>query len=300
MRVPPTLARLANLARPGHLLAGFLLYSLGTAIARFQGYPIDPRVHAFGALLQLVLQLGIYALQAYYEGVAAPGRPRNQAQPEWIQGLGRLPFLMAVASLMILVTLLSVGLSQESLPPLASLFLASFAGVGLGQFLAPLRLSDSGYGEILQAMAFAGLVPALGYCMQTGEVDRLVFLSSIPLSSLLFATTIALQLPAYAQDQRLGRGSLLMRLGWPGAMRVHDAAIAFAILLSVYGVWQGYPPRVSLGLLIVLPLAAAELWQMERIRRGYPVRWRTLQVLAVSLFGVALYLHLAGYLLSLA
>jgi hypothetical protein len=81
-------------------------------------------------------------------------------------------------------------------------------------------------------------------------------------------------------------------------MRLHDLAIVFGAISFVIAFINGLPIRVSIGALIVLPLAAAQLWQMERIRRGFPTRWRTLTLSALGLFGLTTYLELIGYMLS--
>jgi 1,4-dihydroxy-2-naphthoate octaprenyltransferase len=301
MTVSPRWSSLWRLARPEELLAGFLLFSLGTAVARYQAVPIDPQRHAFGAALLFLIQLSLHFLQGYYQNIeqlASPaGRPTSS---QWIDVLGRLPFLGGLFFLMLAVTLATVVVARGLLDPVSWILLFAFTTAAVLRFLPPIRLQDSGYGELIRAMAFVGIPPAFGYSLQTGNVDRLVFLGVVPLSALFFAMTIALELPTYAEDLRRVRGTLLVRLGWQTALRTHDVAILFAVILSAYGIAQGYPPRVSVGLLIALPLGLAQLWQVERVRRGYPPRWRTMRIVAVGMFAVPLYLHLAGYLLSLA
>ena len=81
-------------------------------------------------------------------------------------------------------------------------------------------------------------------------------------------------------------------------MRLHDAAIAIAGVSLVVAYLNGLPPRVVLGSLIALPLALAQLWQFERIRRGYPTRWLTLTLGAIGLFALTAYLTLVGFILS--
>jgi 1,4-dihydroxy-2-naphthoate octaprenyltransferase len=90
----------------------------------------------------------------------------------------------------------------------------------------------------------------------------------------------------------------MVRLGWRTAMRLHDAAIAFALLAMLFAAWNGLPPRVAVGSIIALPLAAAQVWQMHRLRQGFRPQWRSLTVGAMALFALTSYLELAGYILA--
>jgi hypothetical protein len=90
----------------------------------------------------------------------------------------------------------------------------------------------------------------------------------------------------------------MVRVGWQTGMRLHDVAIAVAVVAFVFGYINGLPLRVATGALIALPLGLAQVWQMARIRAGAPARWREFLLSAVFLFGVTAYLVLVGYLQS--
>ena len=80
--------------------------------------------------------------------------------------------------------------------------------------------------------------------------------------------------------------------------RVDDAAIIAAVVALLAGVLLGMPAHVSVGLLIVLPLAAAQAWQMGRVRRGGKPSWILLTGGAVALFSLTAYLTFAGFATS--
>jgi 1,4-dihydroxy-2-naphthoate octaprenyltransferase len=109
---------------------------------------------------------------------------------------------------------------------------------------------------------------------------------------------ITFELPDYATDLKYNKRTLMVRLGWQTAMRMHDIAILFAVLSFFVAYANGLPWRVSLGALIVLPLAVAQIWQMGRIQRGQPPQWNTLTWSALLLFGMTAYLEWMGYLFS--
>jgi 1,4-dihydroxy-2-naphthoate octaprenyltransferase len=156
---------------------------------------------------------------------------------------------------------------------------------------------STGYGELAAALVIAGLTPTFAYVLQTGELHRLLLMSTVPLIALCFAMIIVFELPDYATDVKYGKRNLMVRLGWSAAMRAHDVAIAFALISFAIAFSFGLPSRVSLGALIVVPLAGAQMWQLSRIRQGYPPKWTALTFSALALFAIAAYLELAGYLL---
>jgi 1,4-dihydroxy-2-naphthoate octaprenyltransferase len=175
--------------------------------------------------------------------------------------------------------------------------LLSFAGAFFYS-APPLRLASSGYGEIIAALVVAGLTPTFAYTLQTGELHRLLLMSTTPLIALCFAMIIIFELPDYASDLKYEKRTLMVRLGWSAGMRAHDIAIVFALLSYAAAFSLGLPARVGLGALFVVPLAVAQIWQLNRIRQGYPPRWNILTFSAMALFAVAAYLELAGYLLT--
>ena len=61
----------------------------------------------------------------------------------------------------------------------------------------PVRLVYSGYGELVLAILFANLFPALAFLLQTGELHRLLAMLTFPLTLLYLAALLALSLRAY-------------------------------------------------------------------------------------------------------
>jgi 1,4-dihydroxy-2-naphthoate octaprenyltransferase len=123
-------------------------------------------------------------------------------------------------------------------------------------------------------------------------------MSSTPLIALVFAMMIVLELPDYARDTKYENRNLLIRATWPVAMRLHDYAIFFAVVSFVVAFFLGLPARVAGGTLIAVPLAIAQIWQMDRIRQGYPPKWPMLIYGAVALVVLTAYFELIGFLLS--
>jgi 1,4-dihydroxy-2-naphthoate octaprenyltransferase len=293
-----------RLSRPLFLLGGALLFGLGTSIASFLGKPIDAALYFFGQGMVTGLQLMAHFLHAYYQPLRDQGNEQQMpfssgSSALGLQGLPRQTVLYAsIASLLLAGTLSSVFLAGGRTPLAAWLILIlGFLGAFFYS-IPPVRLMTSGYGELTTSILVAGLVPTFAFSLQTGEVHRLLLMSTTPLVALHFSMMIALELPAYASDLKFDWQNITIRLGWSTAMRLHNFAILFAILGFGVAYLNGLPHRVAFGALIALPLAAAQIWQISRIRRGFPTRWRTLTYGALGLFGLMVYLELIGYMLS--
>jgi 1,4-dihydroxy-2-naphthoate octaprenyltransferase len=292
------------LSRPHFLLGGFVLYALGPAIAHYLGHNVNVGLYLFGQALVTSGQLMTQYLNEYFD---APFDTQNERRTWFSGGSGAIgPGLLsrrtalnaAIVCLAFMAILTSIWLIRGVVPLLAWLL---FALLTFGAFFysaPPLRLESSGYGEVVAALMVGGLVPSFAYVLQTGEFHRILFMSTAPLAALCFAMLIAFELPDYPTDARYGKDNLLVRLGWQNAMRLHDLAIGFTVLSYVLAYLSGFPRRVSLGAVIVLPLALAQVWQMARLRSGYKPHWRTLTFVAFGVFGLAIYMELVGFLLS--
>lgn len=293
-----------RLSRPHLLVGGILIYGLGASIARFLGHPIDGSIYAWGQALVILLQLMVHYLHEYHSETAELENPNRTLFSGGSGALGpealprRVALYAAIACLTLVATLVAIMLVRGNIPLIAWLLLGlGFVGAFL-YALPPMRLASSGYGEVVSSVVLAFLVPSFAFSLQAGDLHRLLLMTTTPLIAMHFAMTIALALPEYGSDAKHGKRTLMVRLGWSAAMRLHDIAILLAIAGLAAAAWGGLPRRVSLGSLIALPLAVAQIWQMWRIRNGFPPRWRVLTSGAAGLFALTAYLMLVGFLLS--
>ena len=293
-----------QLSRPIFLLGGVLLYALGAAIAAYLGRSIDATLYLIGQILVTLLQLMTHYLNEYFD---SDGDQENSSRT-WLsggsgaigpEGLPRKVALYAAAiTLALAATVATAALVTGAFPTLAwPILLLSFAGAFFYS-APPLRLASSGYGELTAALVTAGLTPAFAYVLQTGDLHRLILMSTAPLIALCFAMIVVFELPDYATDLKHNKRTLMVRLGWSAGMRAHDIAIVFALVSYAAAYSLGLPSRVGLGALFVMPLALAQIWQLNRIRQGYPPKWNILTLSAMALFAIAAYLELVGYLLT--
>jgi 1,4-dihydroxy-2-naphthoate octaprenyltransferase len=304
MTTREVLIRFIRLSRPHFLLGGLLLFALGSAIANYLGVPISPGKYLLGQALVLCVQLMAHYLNEYYD---SPADIQNENRTPFNGGSGALgpgglprssAFYAAITALTLSGTIAGIMLLIGDIPLLAWIFaLLGFFGA-YAYSAPPFRFSVSGYGEIIASLVVAGFVPSFSFSLFSGDLHRFILMSTVPLIAFHFAMMLGFELPDYASDIKYEKRTLMVRVGWDTGMRLHDYAILFGVLSFVFAYLSGIPGRVAIGGLIVLPLAFAQIWQMNRIRRGFPPNWRIFTLGELLVFGLFAYFMTLGFVLS--
>jgi 1,4-dihydroxy-2-naphthoate octaprenyltransferase len=179
----------------------------------------------------------------------------------------------------------AIGLSPPLLLVMVLIFLGAFF-----YSIPPVRLIESGYGELTTSIVVASLVPAFAYILQSGELHRLIAMSTFPLIALHMAMMLAFQLPDYANDLKFEKLTLMVRVGWERGITFHNVLILVAYLLIGLAMLFGYPLPIAFSALLSLPLGLFQIWYVNRIAAGAKPNWNVLGILAVLVFGVTAYL----------
>jgi 1,4-dihydroxy-2-naphthoate octaprenyltransferase len=170
--------------------------------------------------------------------------------------------------------------------------------LGWGYSSPPLRLESHGLGELTIALVSPGLVPLIGYALQSGRLDALALVAVVPLVVLAFGTTFAIHFPDAAGDAISGKKTLVVRLGAERAAR-----LAAAVVVAGFSGF-GLLPGAGVPLLpAMLPLAAAPLggWLVIRLLRGDGMRphfWDALNFWSAGLLMITAGLQGLGFLLA--
>jgi 1,4-dihydroxy-2-naphthoate octaprenyltransferase len=153
--------------------------------------------------------------------------------------------LVSAAACLTVVASLTVLLLRNARPAPPVLLIMALAFLGSFFYSAPpLRLAASGYGELTTSILVANLVPAFAFLLQTGELHRLVAMSTFPLTLLHLAMMLTFELPDFASDIKHGKRTLMVRLNWQNGMALHNYLILGAYLplgLAVYGLPMRLP-----------------------------------------------------------
>ncbi len=284
----PTLAQhLTRIAHPWVLLLSAGLYALGGGVAVYLGYSIRWPVYLVGQAMIFLLLLSSYFLREFFD---LPAQPEERRKP------GEPPRLLRSGILQIAATCLTVGavltvllLAQGVLNPAGFLLLGITVVLALAYSIPPLRLAASGYGELVMAVLLANMAPALAFTLQMGELHRLIALITFPLTFLYLATYLAISLPRYAEEERKGKRTMLVRMGWQRGMSMHNLLILLAFLLMGAAALLGLPWRLTWPGLLALPIGIFQIWQVVAIMNGSPTRWKLLELTAGATLGLTVY-----------
>ena len=283
------------LARTHFLVGGILLYTLGLAVARAQGFPIDLGRALVGQIAVTAVHLMTHFANEYFDfeddrAIRFP-TPFSGGSRMLTEGLfpREVAWRLSLAALMVALAALLYLYLALGMGPVALAIYAAGIAVGWSYSAPPIRLVARGVGEMASATTVAFLVPAAAYALQTGRVDPPLVLAALPLVVFLLGMTITLNLPDYRADRRTGKHNLVVRLGPDRAALAYAAILGGAYLVALAEVPLGLPLEVFLLLLLTLPLTALNL---AALRLGFHTRPERFLPLAMG--GIALFLTAAG------
>ncbi len=285
-----------RLARPHFLLGGILLYALGVGIARYLGAPVNWGLYFLGQVWVTMLQLSTHYLNEYFDSEA--DRHNTNRTPfsggSGAIGPGKLPrataLWLAVGCLGVVGSVWFIILLDAHPSPVTLMFMVV---IFLGAFfyaVPPVKLESTGYGELTTSILVANLVPAFAMLMQTGELHRLLAMSTFPLTGLHLAMLLAFELPDFGADVKYDKNTLLVRLGWQAGMNLHNLLILASYFLLALAIGLGLPAAIALPAFLTLPVGLLQIWNINRIAGGARPNWTILTLVAILLFGVTAYL----------
>jgi 1,4-dihydroxy-2-naphthoate octaprenyltransferase len=285
-----------KLSRPLFLLGAVLVFALGVGIARFLGNEVDWGLYFLGQAWVTTLQLATHYFNEYFD---SPADKANINRTPFSGGSGALgesglprevAFWAGIASLTGATSFTLMILRLDGVNP-ALFILMGFIFFGAFFYsVPPVRLVESGYGELTTSIVVASLVPAFAFMLQTGELHRIVAMSTFPLITLHVAMMLIFELPDYANDMKFEKLTLMVRIGWEKSILIHNILILVAYLLIGIALLFGYPSSVGVPALLSLPLGLFQIWYVNRIASGAKPNWNVLGLLAILVFGVTTYL----------
>jgi len=286
---------LIRTARPVPLAAAAAAYSLGGAIASYLAIPVDGLRFLWGLLFTGSLHLFI----CWVEPAFFPGSIRFHRSGAEQQQTTPPPRTFLHAALLALAgmgTSLSGLLLQGGLSSAAWLLLSLLLLTVILYTVPPHPIHSAGLSEVWRALLLGIVFPAFSYSLVAGDMHRLLPMSTTALAAFYFAAEIISLLKSYAADTTAGNKTFVTRIGWEKAMLLHDAALVAGFFSLGLAYLFGYPARIAWSMFIVLPLAAAQIVQIGRIRLGAPPKFRLMEITAYVIFFLTLYFQLVGFL----
>lgn len=292
-----TFLQFIKLTRPLFLLGGMLLYSLGALLAVVEGSTLHPGRLLIGQALVTFIQLMTHYSNEYFDIEC----DRLNTRRTWFSGgsgvlvSGALSPSVARGASLVFALLAGIALLLAGLQVRIALLIGTVALAAAWSYSGPpLTLVRTGWGELFASLVVAGMVPLVGYAMQSGgEISPGIFIIAFPLVLIHFSMLVAFQIPDCEADALVGKRTICVRFGVKRAARIHNASLFLALCAILGLLIAGWPGAQLLWL--SLPLA---IWQITSFR-GYVLGdsphylWLTMR--ALGLFALTTVLWLAGY-----
>jgi len=269
-------------------------YTLGVSAAHYLGVKIELLDALIGLIVCLLIRDMRNFLGAYFDHPESYHSTLNLNDPEREELLSiRRPLLLQYSLL-----ILTAGATVTTIMIVRGVFsISTFLLLGIALLLdffsaaPPLRLFRNGYGEIVEALYIANLVPAIAFSLAGVSLSFLIIELTLPLTFIYMAMKIALAFKSHGFDSMHGRKSLTTRLGWQNALVLHNLFILLAFVLVGVFLLLGLPWSLTWPLLLALPVGGLQILHLQRIANGLKPAWRLLQWLAVGLFLLMIYLE---------
>jgi 1,4-dihydroxy-2-naphthoate octaprenyltransferase len=277
-----------RLSRPLHLLFAALTYGLGVSIADYLGVTFSASAFALGLAWVCLMQISMNLLPEVFRPINEPILG-DEPRAERFQLRNRL--LVVVIGLLAVAAgcaylLFLLGRIQTS----AFIFLIFSLLLVLSYAVPPFQLARRGFGELLLAVHLGYVFPSLGFVLQTTEFHRIIPILALPLTALALAYFLVLDFPAFVDDLKYERVTLLTRLGWQRAIPLHHGLVIAAFFLLAAAPLVGLSLAVLWPAFLALPFVVLQILLLRNIGLGAPPLWKPLTVTAAALFALTIYL----------
>jgi len=160
-----------------------------------------------------------------------------------------------------------------------------------------LRLSGTGFGELVVALMVSLLVPSLGYQLQAGNFGYFVVLATAPLFAINWMMLVFFEFPDVETDRAVGKRTLLVRLGCRrGQVLVTTITLGAFGLIALLSITV-LPKPAALALFAV-PIALITIVLASQAVEGRKKHYSWLTFSAVALYAITALLETVGIFLS--
>jgi 1,4-dihydroxy-2-naphthoate octaprenyltransferase len=273
---PPALSlpTLWRMTRPGFLLVTVVACVLGMATAAACGCGFDALKAAVTVVLALMAHAGANVLNDACDAAngadaanTAPLRPFSGGSRLIQQG--RVTLAQTRQWAWTLLALSAMGGLWLAVQSSGALLALGAAGLLLGWAYSapPLRLMSRGWGEVVVALAWWGVVVGADL-VQRERFFLIPAVAAVSFALLVANILLVAGLPDACADASVGKRTLAVRLGPQGVVLVSGALVLLAHGWLAATVWALIPPASAIWGLWSLPLSLAGWWWLLRHRHA--------------------------------
>jgi 1,4-dihydroxy-2-naphthoate octaprenyltransferase len=181
----------------------------------------------------------------------------------------RLPLTLSLATALMVVVGALVATTTERLNPAAALLLLLGLAGGLAYSLPPVAAERRGFGEALNAVLGAMILPLFGVAALAATLEPLDIVAFLPFLFVTFASVMATAWPDREADAATGKATMQVRLRPVVLRRVAMAAAAAFVVATLLSHASGAMP-LALASLLVVPLLVVGLIRYTRHTSPWP------------------------------
>ncbi len=284
---------ISKLIKPWGMVFILFTFTLGVSLAHYLG----GRINLVDLLTGFIICLLIWSMRnflgAYFDHPESYHSTLNINDPERGNLLNIRRGLLLLYTLLILTagaTLTTILIFRGVFNASSILWLGLAILINFFSVAPPLHLSQNGFGELVEALYIANLVPAIAFSLVETSPSVLIVELTLPLTFIYVAMKIALEFKAYGFDGSHGRQSLVIRVGWQNALVMHNLFLLLAYVLLGVFMLLGLPWSLTWPPLLTLPFASLQILHLIGISNGAKPKWRYLTWLAIGLFLLIVYM----------
>ena len=263
MRKGGTVRAWLELLRLRYQADNLLAYFAASALAvSTLGGPLEWGWFLLGVVDLILAQVALELLDGYHDHRQG-AHTRKDGAPTWTGGSGVLAegrvrpvhalfaaWLMGALAVLVFAVLVAgrTGAGGLAIGAIGCM-------VGAGWAMPPFKLSYRGLGEILIGVVAGPLMTAHAWVVATGKLEPRAFLIGVPFGLLQLAMALAHGIVDRDADARVGKRTLVVRIGRPMAASAHSVTVVLAFASIAVLVALGIAPLSALAVVILVPLA---------------------------------------------